>query len=219
MSTTRGSGSTREPAPRPAAKVPILIRHPSEAFRRGLALAIDHGIFEVAEQPASLEAWLRGTGPRVLAVYVAGDEGWQELEMGIAARRIVTMAMLKDLDPRLYRRALAAKADGVVHADIDPTVIAHCLSATLVGEIVLPIEVVRSMAIDSWRDSQPTVLNDEEIRLLSKYAAGATVHDLSRDEYFGERTIRRRMQNICLKLGTKTRAEAVARASHLGLIG
>ena len=218
MSTTRGFGSTREPAPTPAAKVPILILHPSEAFRRGLALSVDADVFEIAEQPATLEAWLRGAGPRVLAVYVADDEGWRELEMGVAAQRIVTMAMLKDLDPRLYRRALAAKADGVVHADIDPTIIARCLNATLAGEIVLPIEVVRSMAIDSWRDSQPIVLNDDEVRLLRKYAAGATVQDLSHDEYFGERTIRRRLQNICLKLGTKSRAEAVAKASHLGLI-
>ncbi|MEW5721283.1 MAG: response regulator transcription factor [Chloroflexota bacterium] len=61
-------------------------------------------------------------------------------------------------------------------------------------------------------------LLEEEIRVLALIAQGATNEEIAREMYWGERTVRRKVDEIIVKLGVKNRAQAVAEAIKKGLI-
>lgn len=191
--------------------VPTVILHPSASFRRGLAGAIDSTVLGV-EEVDHLDEWLRGDPPR-LVVAGNGDEA------AILARRpsgTFVVVLLPTLDLAGYRQALAAGADGVAHVDSEPATIADILEAALVGEIILPAEVARQLA-GKPRPVQPN-LSDEELSLLQRISEGATVVQLADEFYLAERSVRRRLQNIYVKLGAGGRAEAVKLAGQMGLV-
>jgi DNA-binding NarL/FixJ family response regulator len=88
--------------------------------------------------------------------------------------------------------------------------------AAVAGEVVLPAEVARQLA---GRPRPADIeLAGEEIAFLQRLSEGATVVQLAADFYLAERTVRRRLQNIYLRLGAAGRTEAVKRASQLGLV-
>ncbi len=61
-------------------------------------------------------------------------------------------------------------------------------------------------------------LLEEEIKVLALIAQGATNEEIARAMYWGERTVRRKVDEIIVKLGVKNRAQAVAEAIKKGLI-
>jgi DNA-binding NarL/FixJ family response regulator len=61
-------------------------------------------------------------------------------------------------------------------------------------------------------------LLEEEIRVLALIAQGATNDEIAQAMYWGERTVRRKVDEIIAKLGVRNRAQAVAAAIKMGLI-
>lgn len=61
-------------------------------------------------------------------------------------------------------------------------------------------------------------LTDQDIRLLSLIASGATVRDIARSLYLSERSVKRKIRDILAKMGVANRAQAVAEAVRLGLV-
>ncbi len=61
-------------------------------------------------------------------------------------------------------------------------------------------------------------LTDRQIEMLEKLAQGATTPDLAEDMFLGLSTVKREVMLIHEKMGTKTRAHAVAEAIRLGFI-
>ena len=61
-------------------------------------------------------------------------------------------------------------------------------------------------------------LSDDELRVLALIAEGATNEKIARDMYWAQRTVRRKVDEIILKMGVKNRAQAVAEAVKKGLI-
>ena len=58
-------------------------------------------------------------------------------------------------------------------------------------------------------ESETTQLTDEELTLLRLLVAGKTDRQMARRMNLSQRTIRRRINKICEKLGTETRIETV----------
>lgn len=191
--------------------IPTVILHRSASFRQGLAAAVDSALLYV-EETDDLDAWLSAGPPRL--VVVGNDD-----EASILARRqpgTFVVVLLPTLEVDGYRRALAAGADGVAHVDGQPALIADAIRAATVGEIVLPAEVARQLA-GKPRPEQPS-LNSEELVLLQRISEGATVVELADEFYMAERSVRRRLQNIYVKLGAGGRAQAVKLAGQRGLV-
>lgn len=191
--------------------IPTVILHRSASFRRGLAAAIDSAVLGV-EEVGDLDEWLRGDPPR-LVVTGNGDE------VSLLARRssgTFVVVLLPSLELAGYRQALAAGADGVAHVDSEPATIADTVRSALIGEVILPAEVARQLA-GKPRPAQPS-LSDEERSLLQRISEGATVVQLADEFYLAERSVRRRLQNIYVKLGAGGRAEAVKLAGQMGLV-
>jgi two-component system response regulator DesR len=131
----------------------------------------------------------------------------------------VVVALVPDLVVGNYRRALAVGVDGVCDADLPPEMIARVVDAAVSGEVTLPAEMARRLAAGSSPEGRSPSLSADEQALLQGYADGTSIPDLAKKEFLGERTVRRRLQNICLKLGARSRSEAIKRATQLGIIG
>ncbi len=184
------------------------VDHPSASFRHGVASALDPARFEVVEGEEAADA-------DVVLMLMTSDD----TSLTPEASGATVVALVEELAPHLYRRALALGADGVCHDQLPPDVIVDVVDAAVSGEVTLPAEVARRLAVAAPERSAPQLLTDEERGLLQRHADGASLTELARTEHLGERTVRRRFQNICLKLGADTRAEAIKRATQLGIIG
>jgi DNA-binding NarL/FixJ family response regulator len=61
-------------------------------------------------------------------------------------------------------------------------------------------------------------LSDQEFRMLQMIAAGAANEEIRRELYWSERTVKRKIEEICVKLGAKNRTQAAVEALRRGLI-
>lgn len=187
------------------------IVHPSASYRRGLAAALDPAEFSVTERAGSNPSEANGFA----TVVVVADGS----ELSVLSNReadATVVVLMSDLNVDRYRRVLAAGADGVAHVDSQPSTIADIVKSAVSGEIVLPAEVARQLA---GRPRPATVaLTAEERRLLQRLSEGATVMQLADEFFMAERSVRRRLQNVYLRLGVGGRAEALKLASQLGFV-
>ncbi len=186
------------------------VSHPSAAYRRGLGSALADDVYDVLED-------IEGHPADVVLLYVDGD-AWDRVERLVSDEPVV-VALLPDLDVGAYRQALALGVDGICDANLPPEMIARVVDAAVAGEVRMPAETARRLASGGGSEVRPRHLTEEERALLQQHADGASIAELARDQYLGERTVRRRLQNVCVKLGTRTRPEAIKRATQLGIIG
>lgn len=61
-------------------------------------------------------------------------------------------------------------------------------------------------------------LVEDEVKVLALMAQGATIEEIAKAMFWGERTVRRKIDEIIVKLGVKNRTQAVAEAIKKGLI-
>lgn len=190
---------------------PVVVLHPSASFRRGVAAVLDGGSLAVAE-PSDLRAWLAEHGRRVAVV----ADGSEADVISSSGPDCVVVVLVAALEAAAYRRALAGGAGGVAHIDADPDTIGHVVRGAAAGEVILPTEVARRIA--GRPQPRELHLSPEEVGLLQRLSEGATVVQLAEEFFLAERSTRRRLQNIYIRLGATGRAEALKRAGQLGLI-
>ncbi len=150
-------------------------------------------------------------------VYCSNDERWDQLRE-LASGDEAVVAMITELDIDQYARALAVGADGVVHFDTPAATMVSVMHAALRGEVVLPAFAGQSLAA-AWRAQPvPSTLSDYEIGLLEALSEGRPIHDMATSSFYSDRTIRRHLQSVYLKLGAHNRGDALAIASRSNLI-
>lgn len=160
---------------------------------------------------------LADVGPSVVLIHCDSDDRWLELESHVASGAIC-VAVLAELDLEDYVKALAAGSSGVVQLDMPSAVTADVIMSAVQGEVVLPRHITQSLAAMAQRRQPRKDLDDAEIGLLRSLSIGATVVDLAAERFFSERTLRRHLQGVYLKLGARNRAEAIASACRAGLL-
>lgn len=188
------------------------------ALARTDGLSVDDGLVDTSaeiEVPDGSDS--AAVDRRLIAIYCDREERWIELEALAADESAMTLAILTELDVAEYARALSVGADGVVHADSSSSIIANVARAATTGEIVLPSFVARSLAATAQNRSVPTTLTDHEQALLAQLCDGARVADLADRFSYSERTIRRQLQNLYLKVQVTSRAQAISYAVRNGI--
>jgi DNA-binding NarL/FixJ family response regulator len=155
------------------------------------------------------------SGPVVNVVYCSSEDQWSRLKSLASDSTVV--ALLHDLELDQYGRALALGAHGVVHVDTPSTVIASVVEAAVRSEVVLPVFVAQAFAAQWYGTTPPTDLTDHERALLGHLLAGHRVNEIADSMSYSERTIRRQLQSLYLKLGVKHRTEALAIAARMNL--
>lgn len=151
-------------------------------------------------------------------VHCKTDDEWSYLESLATEPGTVVVALIPEMLAANYRRAIQLGVAGVVHSDLGSSTVADVIDAALHGEALLPIEAVRSMAIGGRAANANVQLDGEEHTLLRQLAEGVTVVEIAKRHHFNERTIRRHLQNLYLKLGAPNRDAAIASATRMGLL-
>lgn len=153
----------------------------------------------------------------VVMIQCDSSERWELLKTE-CARRCVVIAVLPEPILDDYVSALAAGAGGVVSGETSSTITVDVIEAALHGEVVLPRHAAQCVALLAQRLKVPSQLDCAEAELLKAVAAGITIVDLAQERFFSERTVRRHLQSLYLKLGVRNRSEAIAAAVRMGLV-
>lgn len=117
-------------------------------------------------------------------------------------------------DAALVQSALDIGVSGYIPKIASFVEIAAAIRAAAAGGIVLHPSLVGKVA----RRSAEGAVTAHEIDVLRLLAAGASYAEIGAKLYMSERTVRRHMNVIFEKLGTSTRAQAVAEAMRRGVL-
>lgn len=154
----------------------------------------------------------------VVIVYCDSADRWAELAERAGDPDQVVVAVIVEINLQLYIRALLDGAAGVIYSDSPTALMADTIHAAIQGEVSLPRQAAQSIAALARREEAPNALDAREAELLKAVASGTTIVALADQLYYSERTVRRHLQSLYLKLGVKNRTEAIAAASRLGIV-
>lgn len=146
------------------------------------------------------------------------EERWAELTTSALDRDSVTVAVLPELHVEGYTRALTLGVDGVVYVDTSSSITADVIVAAVQGEVLLPSQAAHSIARLAHRERPANTIDDMDRQLLRSLSAGVTIAAVADQLHYSERTVRRYLQNLYLRLGVSNRAEAITAAVRLGLL-
>lgn len=167
---------------------------------------------------ASDDAIVADDPRHVAIVYCEDSQSWLQLEQLAANSDCVAVAVLPSLLLDLYVRALHVGASGVVYVDTPSEVTVDVVTSAVSGDVRLPRQAAQSIAALARREEPPSDLDDQERYLLTAVASGTTIVSLAQELHYSERTVRRHLQSLYLKLGVGNRSEAISRAAKLGLM-
>lgn len=205
--------------------VPVAVSHPVACYRRSLLEALRESGF-VAGEPSDLFAWAGNSGRCAVILSLA-----TRIELNDVARLkeesgAVVVVLLTDPTPAAYREALSAGGFPVAW-DVPPAGIIGVLQAAINGQVLVPQGVATGLAwqpppaevTNGARPSTPGIqpLDEMETQILARIARGDTDRRIAIALKISERTVRRRLQSICSKLGVETRVQAGIYAALRGL--
>lgn len=147
----------------------------------------------------------------VVLVCCESDGDWEVLESFTGAP---VVAVLPDFDHAAMVRALAAGACPV-HLRTSSEIIVESARAAASGEALLPMGLAQSLAVKARAAEMPAHLDPVEAALVSALALEQGVARIACDLGYSDRTIRRRLQSLYVKLGVATRGEAIERCKTI----
>jgi DNA-binding NarL/FixJ family response regulator len=195
-------------------------------FRQGLARLLNEqpDLVVLAEASSGEEALhcCRRHRPQVvlLDVHMPGGDGIEAVralkqQPGIG----VLMLTISDKDDDLLG-ALAAGADGYLLKTAEPDQLCQAIRQVASGRGALSPEVTARViqAAASQGQQQAASLSPRETEVITELAQGATTAEIATQLVISENTVKTHIRRILDKLEAANRAEAVARATALGLI-
>lgn len=199
--------------------VPLVCLGVAEPYRQAVYAGLDQTRFEpvAAENP---EQWALNNDEFKMVVIQPTEPGdWLVIEKLSGLPQALVVVLTPDLSTEQFAHALALGCDGVVYADTTVEIIVSVIKAAWRGEVVLPVQAAQLMAKAMRQETYdvPPLTSDEK-QLLGELAVGCTVVELARQVGWSDRTLRRRLQTVYIKLGVANRAQAIAKASKYGIL-
>lgn len=207
--------------------VRVLVADDHALFRRGLVglLSEQPDIEPVGEAHSGPEAvqLSRQLRPDVVLMDVhmpggGGIEAVRALKQGAGVH--VLMLTISEKDDDLWG-AIAAGADGYLLKSAEPDELCRAIRRVASGQGALSPEITATVmrAASQARSREPAIeLSQREREVLAELAHGATTIEIARRLVISESTVKTHVRHILEKLGASNRAEAVGRATALGLI-
>lgn len=159
-------------------------------------------------------------GTRWVAVVPAGAEGAVLAAVASAsepsAARLAVVVVLDELTTEACAQALQAGVTGVLSVSDAPGDVVSVVSCAGQGQTVLPRRVVQALCRPATTPAPE--LSSVERAWLRRLAAGLTVAGLARANGYSEREMYRRLSSVYLRLGARTRTEALLIAERAGLL-
>lgn len=201
-------------------------------FRAGLISLLNDmpGFVIVGEAGDGLQALelIRAKHPDVLLLDVnmpgmSGVETVRAIRNLPAAEqcRILMLTISKSEEDLLG--AITAGADGYLLKSSEPDELSKAITLVFQGLSVLSPQVTRQVlraAISGDASHTPeSMLSSREMEVLICLAQGKTTSQIAKDLYISENTVKTHVRHILEKLEASNRAEAVSKATQMGLIG
>lgn len=210
-----------------SAAIRILVVDDHALFRRGLVgLLSEMEGFQIAGEASSgLDALniVQGTNPDIILLDVNMPEmsGIQTLaalrKQGVAAP--VLMLTISQQEEDLIG-AIRAGANGYLLKNTEPDILRQTIRQVVDGKAVLAPEITEHMfrMVRSGQFDPVSILTEREIEVLHFLARGLTTSQTGSEMFISENTVKTHIRHILEKLDVSNRAEAVAKATQLGLI-
>jgi DNA-binding NarL/FixJ family response regulator len=209
-----------------SASRPVYVIDPHALFRRGVAECLGSlpGVARVVEAD-TVDAARADPALEEAAVAFVDHElpGAAELILELSPRMAVIACVA---GPHDLVTVLRDGARGVVSkATVTPEALVAALEGTAVGVCVITPELLGAVttmpatAPDRRRASrEPPALSLREQRVMGLIADGHATPEVARRLSYSERTVKSVVHDVVVKLGARSRAEAVAHAVRDGLI-
>ncbi len=145
----------------------------------------------------------------VLVICCTDQKYWDQA--ADAALWIPTVVVISEFDLGQVSRALALGA-GVVLMDTPTCFMVDVIQAAVAGEVLLPLAVAQSLVTSvkpTHKDLSDVVLEGVELQIASGLLAGRSINQIANELNYSDRTIRRKLQRMYLKLGVTDRQSAI----------
>jgi DNA-binding NarL/FixJ family response regulator len=202
-------------------KIRILIGDDHTTVLAGLASIIGMQadmivVAEASDGQQAVELWLKHRPeiavidlrmPKLDGVAVIDEIRQQET----AARFIILTTY--DADNEVYR-AIKAGAKGYLLKDARREDMLECIRRVHRGETCIPPALVEKLAASVRGEA----LTERELEVMALLAQGKCNKEIAAELFISETTVKGHLRNIFTKLNVLSRTEAIAVASHRGLI-
>jgi NarL family two-component system response regulator LiaR len=213
-------------------KVRVLLADDHSLFREGLrSLLEDQDDVEiVGEAEDGLEA--ARLAPKLKPSVVLMDINMPVLD-GVEATRIIVrnnpaigviILTMHPQDEYIFE-ALKAGAKGYLLKDTSSKKLLHVIRSVHRGQAVIDPEMTTRLLSELYRmadkdkkEPETEKLSDQELRILTLIASGASNRDIAKDLHLTERTIKNCISVILTKLRVNNRTEAAIHAVKEGLV-
>jgi DNA-binding NarL/FixJ family response regulator len=198
--------------------VRIAVFDPLPLYRSGILAALSGGSVE-PEAPDDRLAWIREEQRWVVFLTLRAAEDWSLLaSLREGSDKLVIVAVLEEVRTAAYIQAIHAGASAVMPRSATPETIRRVFSAAVLGETVLPLEVVRGLAggrepPDPVQDDAPSA---QELEWLRQLATGTTVAQLAQQAGYSERAMFRLLSGLYRRMEVGNRVEALFLAHERG---
>ena len=207
-------------------RVTVIEDHP--LYRAAVASLVDGMTgFEVVGAYGDAEAALAADDDADVVVLDLGLPGMDGVEaIGRLRDRDTAPAVLvltMSEEPAVLGSALRAGAQGYVVKGSEPEDIERALRGVARGQAVFGEQVAAAVLAHAGRRTPQTAqrhfpaLTARELEVLDLIAAGRSNSQIAAELFVTPKTARNHVSNVLAKLGTATRAEAIARAIDAGL--
>jgi DNA-binding NarL/FixJ family response regulator len=200
----------------------ILVVEDHAIFRQGLVSCLDgfDGIGRVEAVASIADAWAHPALGEAQVVLVdamldgAGDFVASVLQF--TDTRVVALASTEHVD-RLARLVDAGAVAALVREDLTPERLGLSLRAVAAGATTM-LTTYRSQLPAGTAVAAGPELTSREQRVLALVADGLPTREIGEELHYSERTVKKVLGDVVVKLGARSRSQAIARAVRQGII-
>jgi DNA-binding NarL/FixJ family response regulator len=199
----------------------VMVVEAHAVFRQGLVSCLDgfDGIGRVEAVGAIAEAWSHpALGEAEVVLLDAMLDGAADFVANVlqfTATRVVALAA-KDHVERLATLVDAGAVAALVREDLTAERLGLSLRAVAAGATTM---------VAAYRDRLPATavaagpeLTPREQRVLALVADGLPTREIGEELHYSERTVKKVLGDVVVKLGARSRSQAIARAVRQGII-
>jgi DNA-binding NarL/FixJ family response regulator len=200
----------------------IMVVEAHAVFRQGLVSCLDgfDGIGRVEAVASIADAWAHpalGEAQVVLVdAMLDGAADFVGSVLQFTDTRVVALASKDELE-RLTRIIDAGAVAALVREDLTPERLGLSLRAVAAGATTM-LATYRMQLPPANAVAAGPELTSREQRVLSLVADGLPTREIGEELHYSERTVKKVLGDVVVKLGARSRSQAIARAVRQGII-